>query len=1285
MMRISTAFLVVIVIIMIIVACSVDNSSEPTVASEPLADQVEIGASSVDQSVIEGFENPDPSSWEYGPGVTFEGGVLRIPAGEFAFLHGDWIDLSLIVKVHLDVDDQLIVQYNATDESAYEVRMDSTQLHLSRIDNTNIQELGSNPEFSLPSGWFTLQITRRGDSHEVTVNEQVLLATHDQHPLSGGGIKFQVNGGEWAEFDDLRVNFETEEVLTQPDTQAGGEETEPPGESLPVEDLVWVRTGGPPGGKGYDIRYNFTDPNIWYVTDTYSGISISYDNGLTWQPSNTGIPGQGGTTGDLIPVFCLTVDPHDSNIVWAGTQNTGHIYRSSDGGRTWMPRENGISRDFDLLTFRGFTVDPGSSEIVYAMAETTRIQSGGPDLTGGIVFKTTDRGENWEAIWDGGMPSSLTRYLWIDPRDPDVLYVSTGIFDRDAIGLDGQYPGGVPDGGLGVLKSTDGGHTWRQLGHENGLGMLYIGSLAMNPENPDILLAAAGWDPAKWSGYLERILREGTDSPGGIYLSTDGGETWIQTLKSPPELFAEAFSSVEICPSNPDIVYAGSDYSVHRSLDGGQTWTLVSGGPGGWGSDTFASGWPIDMQCDPRDPDRVFANNYGGGNFLSEDGGQTWVSATQGYTGADISTIAVDPNDRYHVYAVGPIAHSIDGGDTWQGLTHLASGGTKPASSAITVDPADSNHILAGGIPDARITESFDDGSSWELRWDSSQLGPENEGMGAENINVIVFAPSNPDFVYAATSTAGCMNLHEPCRVSAGVLKSQDGGMTWSRSLDEAIRDLSVLDIAVDPTDPKVVFAATESGLFMSQNGGEEWEDISPLANQRVRAVAVSPDTGSLLLAGVDNQGVYVSRDGGQTWVPGIAGLESNNSIHKIVFDPVDPNRIYLTDYFSGVYLSSDGGSMWQRITEGLTVRATEGLGISSDGRILYVGTVGGGVFRLDLYGQTGATESSGQSSNTHQERGQPLVLPSSCSSKAEFNICKDLIYGSYTLEGVQYPLLLDLFLPENDQNPVPLLMYIHGGGWLEGSKDKCPGETFVLNGYAVACVDYRLASYSLNCPSELTFPVQIQDLKSALYWLRQNADQYGFDADRIAAMGESSGGHLAALLGTSSGVAEFQPQSTLNGQDSIQAVVDWYGPVDITQGPIVFTDDPCRVSLETLNHTYGGEETQHFYWTLAWATFLGGGLDDPDILTLAHSASPLAYIDGGDPAFLILHGANDIMVPISQSETLYRALADAGIEVTFIKVAGFGHGFFDPDHEVAPEFLQPTLEFLDQNLGVQR
>jgi acetyl esterase/lipase len=301
----------------------------------------------------------------------------------------------------------------------------------------------------------------------------------------------------------------------------------------------------------------------------------------------------------------------------------------------------------------------------------------------------------------------------------------------------------------------------------------------------------------------------------------------------------------------------------------------------------------------------------------------------------------------------------------------------------------------------------------------------------------------------------------------------------------------------------------------------------------------------------------------------------------------------------------------------------------------------------------------------------------SGCEAQDGYALCRDLQYADY---GQNLTLDLDLYLPTNTEpESPPVLVYIHGGGWFEGSKIDCPGSTFVQHGYAVACVDYRLATAA--CAPDTVFPAQMHDVKAAIRWLRQHADTYGYDADHMGAIGQSSGGHLAALLGVSDGAADLEGTTNPGASSAVQAVVDWYGPVDVTQGPMVFEDDPCLTNIGALSETYGGEAVPYFYWTYAWGVFLGGSLTDPATLAQATQATPLTYIDANDPPFLIMHGELDGMVPIEQSELLADALRAAGVDVTFIRLPHAGHGYGGPDDPVLPEFLTPTLGFLDTHL----
>lgn len=683
--------------------------------------------------------------------------------------------------------------------------------------------------------------------------------------------------------------------------------------------LRWVRTGGPLGGLGYDVRMRPDNPDIIYATDAWSGVNISVDGGRTWQPSNKGIVTRAGHSGDAIPVFSLTIDPHNPDVIWIGTQNRRGIFKSADGGKTWVEKDNGIV-EREGISFRGLAVDPRDSNIVYAAAEISsfawaRKEIAGRefDLTRGVVYRTTDGGERWTAIWRG---DNLARYIWINPRDPDVIYVSTGIFDREAANSDPRR--NLP-GGVGVVKSTDGGRTWQVLGRANGLTNLYIGSLFMHPKNPDVLLAGAGNN-----AYPEEA---------GVFLSTNGGETWKNTLRG------VNIHSVEFALSDPHIAYAAGIEAVYRSEDGGSTWRRVSHGDS-WGPPGIQAGFPIDLQVDPRDADRLFANNYGGGNFLSEDGGRTWVIASRGYTGAQVRDIAVDRGTgQIFAAARSGLYLSRDKGAEWHGLAYPPAAGIE--WYVVAIDPSDSRNVLAASNAMGVIVQRR--GEGW--RRVSDRPDPRMSWRA------IAFAPSNPAIVYAGTSAFYSAGTFGDRMAAGGVYVSEDGGSTWREANDANSRNANVAALAVDPDDSKVVYAATcNRGLLRSTDGGQRWQTIrigQPVRD--VRALVIHPRDSQILYAGIRDGGVWKSLNGGESWQHSSSGMDAEASVMDIVFDPTNSQIVYAADVRTGVYRSQNGGQLWGRINEGLRTRAVNALAISSDGRTLYAATEGEGVFRLDI------------------------------------------------------------------------------------------------------------------------------------------------------------------------------------------------------------------------------------------------------------------------------------------------------------------------------------------------
>jgi acetyl esterase/lipase len=160
--------------------------------------------------------------------------------------------------------------------------------------------------------------------------------------------------------------------------------------------------------------------------------------------------------------------------------------------------------------------------------------------------------------------------------------------------------------------------------------------------------------------------------------------------------------------------------------------------------------------------------------------------------------------------------------------------------------------------------------------------------------------------------------------------------------------------------------------------------------------------------------------------------------------------------------------------------------------------------------------------------------------------------------------MLLDLYIPKNAAEPVPVIVWIHGGGWYEGGKDWYAPTRFIDHGYAAVSISYRLTGVA-------PFPAQIYDCKGAIRWLRANAAKYNIDPDRIGVFGSSAGGHLAALLGTSGGVKELEGDvgGNLEYSSDVQAVCDSFGPINLIEIHRGLPEDAWRVDV--LHKLLGG------------------------------------------------------------------------------------------------------------------
>ena len=241
--------------------------------------------------------------------------------------------------------------------------------------------------------------------------------------------------------------------------------------------------------------------------------------------------------------------------------------------------------------------------------------------------------------------------------------------------------------------------------------------------------------------------------------------------------------------------------------------------------------------------------------------------------------------------------------------------------------------------------------------------------------------------------------------------------------------------------------------------------------------------------------------------------------------------------------------------------------------------------------------------------------------------------------------LLLDVYLPDKTPaRPLPVVLWIHGGGWKNGSKETCPLTWLAAEGYAVVSLGYRLSWLG-------QWPAQLADARAAIRWLRTNAARYGLDPARIAVSGGSSGGNLASVVGTAPAAAGEMVSSRVG------AVIDFYGASDMLTMP-VNVPGPGRGDAE-LAKSNG-------------AKLLGGIVRDrPE---LAHSVSPLHLVTPDDPPFLIIHGDKDAEVPLSQSERLHAQLQATGVPSELVVLPGAGHGGKDFSTPAVQEKIRTFL-----------
>ena len=264
---------------------------------------------------------------------------------------------------------------------------------------------------------------------------------------------------------------------------------------------------------------------------------------------------------------------------------------------------------------------------------------------------------------------------------------------------------------------------------------------------------------------------------------------------------------------------------------------------------------------------------------------------------------------------------------------------------------------------------------------------------------------------------------------------------------------------------------------------------------------------------------------------------------------------------------------------------------------------------------------------------------------------------------------MLDVYLPDatmnaSEQDRRPLVVFIHGGAWMIGDKAWVRGGThmqleqflhlLLRNGYAVASLNYRLVP-------EGVFPAPIHDVKAAVRYLRAHANELGINPERIAVAGESAGAHLAQLLAVSAGEPSLEGDlGNAAFSSRVKAVVSYYGIADLRRLAGERIDQGCKNPW-----VYDPNKPNEAEYGL-----LGGGnLDTPERRQRALLASPIHYVDAGDPPMLLLHGRQDCVVAFEQSQNMHDALQKAGVPSQLRLI--------DADHAEAKFYVDPQMQHI--------
>jgi photosystem II stability/assembly factor-like uncharacterized protein len=695
-----------------------------------------------------------------------------------------------------------------------------------------------------------------------------------------------------------------------------------------------LRSIGPAvtSGRVTDFAVDPSHPERFYVAAASGGVWRTVNDGTTWTPV---FDDQGAYS-----IGCLALDPSNPHTLWVGTgENNSQrsvswgdgVYRSDDDGKNWTTMGLKHSEHIGRIV-----VDPRDSSVVYVAAQGPLWTSGGDRG----LYKTTDGGATWTCVLSISENTGVNE-VWIDPRNPDVLYATA--YQRR------RHVWTLIDGGpeSAIYKSTDAGKTWRKV--DKGLPKVDLGriGLAVSPADPDVIYA----------------IVEAADDKGGVFRSDNRGESWDKRsdyMSTSPQYYNELVAD----PEDVDTVYA-MDTWMHVSHDGGKTFTRV--GEKSKHVDNHA------LWIERSNPAHLLAG-CDGGVYESRDRAATWefkanLPITQFYR-VDVD----DAQPFYNVYGGTQDNNTLGGPSRTKNVNGILDADwfvvTGGDGFVARVDPKDPDVVYGesqyGGLV------RFDRRSGEEV-----DIQPQEDKAEAPNRwnwdSPVIVSPHDHTRLYVA---------------SQRVYRSDNRGDTWreisgdlSRHID---RDTLKVMGRVWPTDAVaksdstsfygnvvalaesakvegLLYAGTDDGLVqVTEDAGEHWRKVEAFPGvppmTYVAGLTPSVHDADTVYATFDNHKngdfkpyVLKSTDRGRTWTSIVGNLPKTEVAYTLREDPGDASLLFLGCEF-GLYFSADAGVDWVKLTGGMPTIAVRDIAVQSREHDLALATFGRGFYILDDY-----------------------------------------------------------------------------------------------------------------------------------------------------------------------------------------------------------------------------------------------------------------------------------------------------------------------------------------------